>query len=94
MIDYPVTNNDFSVFEAVEIPKAKVILDLPLGNRVDLSRWAVEVAPNGSPIVKSNIEAPMTNSNPKPITVAPEVSTEAKVDASVDAGTSLEELIK
>lgn len=94
MIDYPVTNNDFSVFEAVKIPKAEVILDLPLGNRVDLSKWAVEVAPNGSPIVKSNIEAPMTNSNPKPITVVPEVSTEAKVDASVDAGISLEELIK
>lgn len=94
-VQYPVTN-DFVTFESVQIPRKTIEDILPLNSNVDLSSWAVGMSASGTPIAKSNVESPMTNSNTTPVNLAeaPETSLESpSVATDVDASLSFRELI-
>jgi len=64
---------------------------------VDLSSWAVGMSTSGTPIAKSNVESPMTNSNTTPVNLAetPETSLESpSAVTNIDTSISFEELAK
>lgn len=95
-VQYPVTN-DFVTFEAVQIPRKTIEDILPLNSNVDLSSWAVGMSTSGTPIAKSNVESPMTNSNTTPVNLAetPETSLESpSAVTNIDTSISFEELAK